>query len=302
MKRLLTGLLACLPLAAYAQDDGADERMRDAERRLEQAAEEIAEASAELAGDSMRHVFKTIRHGEGRAMLGINIGKIRIEREDGSREEHGFIGDGVEIYGVTPGGPADAAGLESGDIILALNGQSLAGHDLPPERRLVELMAGVEPGDSVSLSYRRGKRERTADVVTTEFEPMAFAFGGPGEDFEFNFDGDELPEFMRRLPGMMHLGHKGVWRGLELLPLTEKLGSYFGTDSGMLVVRAPQHEAIPLEEGDVIKQIAGATPKSPPDAMRLLRFYEPGDQVVMEVLRQKRNRTFKITIPDKTTN
>jgi len=315
MLRILTIVLAFMPMVLYAQDvDTAlreaelrevetAERIREAELRLEQAAQEIAELSSELAGESLKHVFKTAHHpgGPGRAMLGINVGKIKIMHDDGSNEESGFQPDGVEIYGVTPGGPAEEAGLQSGDVILALNGQRLVGHRLPPERRLIKLMHEVEPGETVSISYRRGDEERSAQVVTREFEHTAFAFGGPGEDFDLVINGErvhDLPELMGRFPGFAGMRRHGVWKGLELVPLTPKLGSYFGTDSGLLVVRAAQDDAIPLEEGDVIMQIAGATPQSPPEAMRLLRFYEPGDEVVIEVRRQKRNRTFKVAIPE----
>ncbi len=303
MNRVLIALVAMtFPLATGAQEDDASERMRDAEQRLEQAAREIAELSSEMAGESLHHVFKTMHHPghEGRAMLGINIGRIRIHRDDGSADERGVRPDGVEIHGVTPGGPAEEAGLQSGDVVLALDGKRLAGHGLPPDRRLMQLMDEVEPGDTVRVGYRRGGEERTVEVVTRAFEPMAFAFGGPGHEFEFEFDGEELaglPHRLGRFPGFGHPGRHGVWRGLELVPVTPKLGRYFGTDSGLLVVRAPQNEAIPLEEGDVILGIAGASPKSPPEAMRLLRFYEPGDQVVIDVIREKRNRTFKVTIP-----
>ncbi len=300
MKRILAATLALLlPLSLPAADTDREQQMRDAEKRLEQAAQEIATISSDLAGEEFKHVFKTVHAGgrPGRAMLGINVGEIRIERDDGSVEERGVRDDGVEVYGVTPDGPAAQAGLESGDVILALNGQQLAGGNEPADRRLIRLMDTVEPGETVTLLYRRGDRELTTDVVTGEFQSHAFAFG---DDFDFVLNGEhfDMEEMMGRFPGLGHLGRHGAWRGLELVPLTPKLGSYFGTDSGLLVVSAPADDSIPLEEGDVILDIAGATPDSPPEAMRLLRFYRPGDQVVIDVLRQKRNRTLKITIPD----
>src|SRR2546430_13415861 len=40
---------------------------------------------------------------------------------------------------------------------------------------------------------------------------------------------------------------------LELATLTPRLGSYFGSEKGVLVVRAPADGALKLEDGDVIR-------------------------------------------------
>ena len=45
---------------------------------------------------------------------------------------------------------------------------------------------------------------------------------------------------------------------MELATLTPHLGSYFGSDKGVLVVRAPANGALQLEDGDVILAIDGA--------------------------------------------
>lgn len=42
---------------------------------------------------------------------------------------------------------------------------------------------------------------------------------------------------------------------MELATLTPKLGTYFGTEKGVLVVRSPPDGALKLEEGDVILAI-----------------------------------------------
>ena len=55
---------------------------------------------------------------------------------------------------------------------------------------------------------------------------------------------------------------EGVFGSAELVPMTPKLGQYFGTDKGLLVVRAPDDSRLKLEEGDVIVDIDGRTPSS----------------------------------------
>lgn len=62
-------------------------------------------------------------------------------------------GGGALITQVAPNSPAEAAGIQVGDIILALDGISLA------EDRLPELIRRYEPGDNVTLTLSRGGRE-----------------------------------------------------------------------------------------------------------------------------------------------
>ena len=88
-------------------------QMREAEERLAQAARKIAElSSTNLPG--LIEIERRI-HMDGRAVLGITIAS---EDDDGPVE-------GVEVRGVSPGGAAADAGLRSGDIITAVNDESL---------------------------------------------------------------------------------------------------------------------------------------------------------------------------------
>ena len=47
-------------------------------------------------------------------------------------------------------------------------------------------------------------------------------------------------------------GWRGGWADLEVVKLTERLGRYFGTDEGLLVISAPESNAFKLQDGDVI--------------------------------------------------
>ena len=55
---------------------------------------------------------------------------------------------------------------------------------------------------------------------------------------------------------------RGPWADMELATLTPQLGSYFGTEKGVLVVRAPKEPGFPLEDGDVILAIEAASPRA----------------------------------------
>jgi serine protease DegS len=97
---------------------------------------------------------------------------------------------------------------------------------------------------------------------------------------------------------MVMPGGRG-FRALELVPLTPKLGQYFGTDKGLLVVKAPPASAGGrLEEGDVILTIGGRTPENPRHAFRILGSYEPKEKVRVEVLRQRKRLALDMEMPE----
>ena len=73
---------------------------------------------------------------------------------------------------------------------------------------------------------------------------------------------------------------------MELATLTPRLGSYFGSDKGVLVVRAPADGALKLEDGDVILAIDGREPSSGSHATRILSSYQPGEKMTLRILRQ----------------
>jgi hypothetical protein len=67
-----------------------------------------------------------------------------------------FAGDGVKIKGCSPGSPAEAAGLEAGDVILRVDGAPLA--DL---KGLMSALGQKNPGDEIVLEVRRGEATLT---------------------------------------------------------------------------------------------------------------------------------------------
>ena len=63
--------------------------------------------------------------------------------------------NGVLVSGVSPGSPADRAGIKTGDVITAINGQSTNdGNDLRNR------IASTPPGTEVTLTLMRDGKER----------------------------------------------------------------------------------------------------------------------------------------------
>ncbi len=96
------------------------------------------------------------------------------------------------------------------------------------------------------------------------------------------------------VPMQQPLGPMGV---MELTKLTPQLGRYFGTDRGVLVVRAPAHGVLQLQDGDVILSIGGRTPNSSSQAIRILTSYDPGQKIELSILREHHRINITATMP-----
>lgn len=217
---------------------------------------------------------------------------------------------GARIDGVTPGGPADKAGLKSGDIITKFNGKALAGsgsEDLDndesaPGHRLIELAHDLDPSDTVKIEYRRGTETKSATLIADE-GGRAFSFNGMGPMMRGEMEMPKMPfvlgdgdEHMNMGPGGFCMGD--AWCELDLVTLNPDLGDYFGTKEGVLVVRAPADSGLPVRGGDVILSIGGRKPTSPSHAMRILRSYDAGETVSIEIMRHQKRSTISWTVPD----
>ncbi len=211
---------------------------------------------------------------------------------------------GARIEAVTPGGPADDAGLKVGDIITRFNGTALGGvaaeeeDESGPGMKLIELARALDPGDTVQVEYRRGTANNKASIVAEEL--------GGNMRIEMPEMGD-MPEMS--LPKMWGGPGTGpgafawtigddAWGGIELVSLNPDLGAYFGTPDGVLVVRASEDSTLPLKGGDVIMAIGGRKPTSPMHAMRILRSYDEGETVTIDVLRKQKRSTLTWKVPE----
>ena len=274
--------------SAFCAETGADREalrksLTEAQTRLDQAAGEVAELSRQLYGESHGDVMRFTGAGRRGAMLGVNVGTEKPRDT------------GVEIVGVSPGGPAEQAGLRPGDVIVAIDGKPLrrAG-DNTPARQIVEHLTEVEPGTPVKVDYLRGDKRQTATVTTKAAEPPFFAL------LRDRFDLPQvatLPDVMAYAPFNHFLGPGHGFGQLELVEMTPQLGTYFGTEEGLLVVRSPDDSAYQLQDGDVLLSIGGRVPDSPGHAFRILGSYQPGEKLKLEVLRNRKRLALDVTVP-----
>jgi S1-C subfamily serine protease len=243
-----------------------DAQLRMAQRQLEEAAHEVARLSTQFSGSVMQEFMPLLA---AHVVMG-----VELEPAPGNV--------GARVREVSPGGPAAQAGIRAGDVILALNGTELKGS--APARQVSALLSDVKPDTPVTLRVQRDGKPLAVSVTVRS-----------------------APDLLARLPRVRELGVESPegltrrsLRDMELATLTPGLGSYFGTDKGVLVLRAPADGALRLEDGDVILAIDGRAPESGSHAARILGSYVGGEKITLRVMRQHKTLDLQMTLPDAT--
>ena len=270
-----------------AREAEIEQKLRAAEARLSEAAREIAEITKErlprIAQIEQRFAFAS------KPRLGVTIE---------SSEEAGAV-EGVTILGVSPGSAASDAGLRSGDILTAVNDESLGAESCKEANmRLLDFMDAVEEGDMLTVEYLRDGKVGSVEIEPRIVDDRAFAWVSKGGS-DFVMPAMPVgPEMVERFK--MEFGFPWAGSGLgdlELVELNEGLGRYFGADSGLLVVAAPKSDAFDLRDGDVIQSIDGREPKDVRHAMRILASYQAGEKLELGIMRDKKKVTIDVEIP-----
>jgi predicted metalloprotease with PDZ domain len=270
------------PADIDAQTKDLDAQLEDARARLEEAAHEVAELSSQMSGPLVDHMMSIYQDGPPHAVLG-----VQLDERSGK--------DGARVQEVSPGGPAAEAGLRAGDVITSINGADVKGDHTA--RQVMHAMRDVGPDSRIKLKVLRAGKSQ--DFVVTARPGMAFRMHPmpaippipplphmPREAFGY----DELERF-----GPVFI--RGPLGEMELVSLTPQLGKYFGTDKGVLVVRAPKD--FKLEDGDVILAIDGREPTSGSHATRILGSYQPGEKVAIKLMRQQKTVNVETTLPER---
>lgn len=260
-----------------AKNKDLDARLAEAQARLEKAAHDVAELSSEIGGPLMDKFMVFNGEGPSRAIIG-----VQLDSESGK--------GGARIQEVSPGGPADEAGLHVGDVITAINGTDVKGDS--PARQVMHVMHEIAPESKVKVRITREGKSR--DFVVTARRGATF-FGMQHPNIPLPPIPPGFPEAGVSTfgPVMIH----GQLGEMELATLTPQLGRYFGTDKGVLVVRAPKD--FKLEDGDVILAIDGREPSSGSHATRILSSYQSGEKITIKLMRQQKTVNVETTLPER---
>jgi serine protease Do len=190
-------------------------------------------------------VDQILKYGETRrGWIGVRIQTVTPE----IAESLGLgTARGALVAGVSPGGPAAAAGLETGDIVLAFDGRNIE-----TMRDLPRVVAEATIGSSADVQIFRDGETLTRRIEVARLE---------NED-------DETPETSETEPAGPE---KTVVLGLGLSELNDDLRRRFGVSDeteGVLVTDVDPLSAAAekgVRPGDVIVQVAQRAVSSPED-------------------------------------
>ncbi|WFE26526.1 trypsin-like peptidase domain-containing protein [Solwaraspora sp. WMMD791] len=118
-------------------------------------------ADEETAGNIGLAFAIPINHAQRITLDIINTGKARRTVFGANvTDAAGTPGAGVRLSDVVDGGPAAAAGLQAGDVVLRIDGRPL-----DQATDLIALVRKYPPGAVVAVDYRRGTENRSASVT-----------------------------------------------------------------------------------------------------------------------------------------
>ncbi len=185
-----------------------------------------------------------------RAWLGIHIQDLNpdLARYFGVKK-------GVVITRVFENSPGAQAGLERGDVIVAMDGRPVEDRETFFQR-----LAGYTAGNRVRLRVLRRGKEAERTVETREIP-------------------DEYVEYLAK-----------EWLGLEVTPNSRALARKYGlfTDRGMVIVRVTPRSAAAragIERGDVLRQINDQRVDSAPAFREAVLAASQRETVVLVVQR-----------------
>ncbi len=225
----------------------------------------------------------------------------------------GHDGSGAEITRVMEDTAAERAGLREGDVIVAVDGETIDGPGALTRRILTS-----EPGDEVELTVRRDGREKTFDAELGQHDGSGrflfhhdFDMGelhehlqGIGEQFEgMNFD-FEMPHL-----GQAHAFTVGRHRpklGVQLAHTTPELREHLGgiAETGILVSKVMEDtpaEDGGIEVGDLIVGAGGDEVGGAGDLIRALKDVD-GETIELEIVRDGRPMALDVFIPAEETS
>lgn len=197
-------------------------------------------------------VAQIVKYGEiRRGWIGVRIQAVtpEIAATLGLAQSHGAL-----VAGITPGGPAEAAGIETGDLIVGFDGQKIR-----EMRDLPRVVAETETGKQAVIDViRNGKPKSLSIKVARLQEPKV----------------EETTTPVKKPPVM----EKTRALGLDLTALTPEVRAHFnlGPDVGGVLISDVESTSAAADKGirpgDLIIEVGDAVVKTPHDV--IARFAE----------------------------
>lgn len=191
---------------------------------------------------------------------------------------------GALVAGVAPGGPAAAAGVETGDVVVSFNGQPVR-----EMRDLSRIVAETEIGVKVPFVVHRENKSLTLSAKVGRLETSEVE---AADDVD---PGDEAPAAEEKSVTLL---------GLGLVAMDNEIRRDFelGDKATGLIVVAVDPESAAAEKGmrvgDIITQVAQKDMKAPSDLQAVIQDEKKAGRssVLLRILTQGRTRFVALPI------
>ena len=207
-----------------------------------------------------------------RGYLGVSVSDLTPELAQGFKVAEGT--KGAVVQNVVPNAPAAKAGVQAGDIVVAVNGKPV-----DASSQLTRSVASIPPGQKVTLTVLRGgqKKDLTATVAKRPDEE-ALARGELGGGSE-----EEESDAAAAKKGSEKLG-------MRVSPLTPELARELGAegDSGVVVAAVtPDGVAAKagIRRGDIVLEINRKPVARVEDMVAEVKGLKSGDMALLRIRR-----------------
>lgn len=257
-----------------------------------------AEATQQESEEIEREVRARVEFGRARSEIGVSVRDVEDIADDPA--------EGAVVTDVRADGPAEAAGIEPGDVIVEFDGERVRG-----ARQLARLVDETPVGRTAPLRVLRNGSPTPLSVTPQETPGRTARFPRVYADrmrveLEGIEDGlaesDELAA-LRRLPEIF----RGVARrsgrvrlGIRADSIRGQLAEYFGAEAGVLVEHVDDSAAgaaAGLRAGDVITAIDGDAVDDLGDLRRRLARLEAGAAFDITVVRDRTEMALTAQVP-----
>jgi serine protease Do len=199
---------------------------------------------------------------------------------------------GVRVDSVDEGSPAEKAGLRAADVIIEFDGERVRS-----VRQFSRLVSETPVGRTVTAVVMRDGGRQTVSVTPREQDGFR-VFDGDGWRVleELRAARPPRPATPAPPPSVFELYRRSNQLGVTVNPLTDQLGEYFGTRTGVLVASVQSDSLasrIGIKAGDVITAINDATVEDSAELRRRMDRLEDGEEFSVSVMRDKKALTLK---------
>ncbi|WP_291911690.1 PDZ domain-containing protein [Chitinophaga sp. CB10] len=194
---------------------------------------------------------------------------------------------GVTVKSVSPNSPAAKAGIKPGDVITRIDARKIS-----EPKELYETIGTYDPGDKITVTYTRNKKETQATVTLDERKEqggMGLMMPSPDRNRGFfNFQRPDLGD------NFFFRGGSSVRLGLQVEDTEDGKGAKV-TD----VEEGSAAEKAGFRNDDIVTEFGGTTVKSARDVANAYRANQQRSNITAKVIRNGATETLEVKIPKK---